>query len=235
MVGAADESDWDIFQRMDQLYTDWNLKRIYYAAFRPVSHTPLEEHPPTLMAREHRLYQLDWLKRIYHFSNQELKLAFNNNGFLPLEADPKTVIAAGNLDTFPIEVNLATREQLLRVPGVGPTSAQRILQTRRRHTVDTWQDLQAMGVIRKQAGPFLVFPGYRPASAKQLRLDLFAEGPSSRHAQQSQTSPGEAAFVGSGQGPSSGSGGSGQAVAPCGLTTSCVGCSMYGMPGHPGG
>ena len=165
----------DIFRRMDQLYADWNLKRIYFAAFRPVRHTPLEEHPPTPPAREHRLYQIDWLKRVYHFSNQELELAFDDGGFLPLETDPKTAIAAGNLDAFPVEVNTASSERLLRVPGVGPTSAERILENRGRHSVDNWKDLQAMGVIRKRAWPFLVFPGHRPPSARQLRLDLFGE------------------------------------------------------------
>ena len=151
---AADESDWDIFQRVDQLYADWNMKRVYYAAFRPVRHTPLEEHPETPMSREHRLYQMDWLKRVYRFSNEELKLAFDRGGFLPTDTDPKTTIAVANLDAFPLDINAATKEQLLRIPGVGPTSSQRILETRRRHTIDTWRDLEAMGVVRKRAWPF---------------------------------------------------------------------------------
>ena len=223
VVGAADESDWDIFQRVDQLYTEWNLKRIYYAAFHPVRHTPLEEHPPTPLARGHRLYQVDWLKRIYHYSNQELKLAFDNSGLLPLDADPKTAIAVENLDAFPIDVNTATREQLLRVPGVGPTSVQRILGARRRHSVDTWRDLQAMGVVRKRAWPFLGFPGHRPPSAKQLKLGLFGEGTDAKSSVHSQIAPDRSASSRAMQG-----------VAPCGLTASCQGCSMYGAPGHPG-
>ena len=76
VVGAADETDWDIFERIDQLYGQWDLKRVYYAAFRPVRHTPLEEHPPMPLQREHRLYQVDWLKRVYRYSNEEMKLAF---------------------------------------------------------------------------------------------------------------------------------------------------------------
>jgi predicted DNA-binding helix-hairpin-helix protein len=87
VVGAADESDLDIFRRMDQLYTDWKLKRVYYAAFRPIRHTPLEEHPHTPLAREHRLYQADWLKRKYRYSNDEIDLAFDESGFLPLDSD----------------------------------------------------------------------------------------------------------------------------------------------------
>ena len=116
VVGAADETDWDIFERIDQLYGQWDLKRVYYAAFRPVRHTPLEEHPPTPLQREHRLYQVDWLKRVYRYSNEELKLAFADDGLLPLDADPKTSIAVYNLDGFPVYVNAASREELLRVP-----------------------------------------------------------------------------------------------------------------------
>ena len=176
VVGAADESDWDIFKRIDQLYGEWNLKRVYYSAFNPVRHTPLEEHPPTPLIREHRLYQVDWLKRIYKFSNEELKLAFDHVGHLPLDSDPKTNIAVENLDAYPLDLNAAGRSELLRVPGIGPKSADRILRVRRRHRIDTWHDLKAMGVVHKRASPFVVFPGHRPPRAKQLRLDLFGEG-----------------------------------------------------------
>ena len=220
VVGAADETDFDIFQRIDQLYSEWNLKRVYYAPFHPVRYTPLEEHPQTPMARSNRLYQVDWLKRIYRYSNDELKLAFDDGGRLPLDADPKTSIAAENLDAFPVDVNTADRTRLLRVPGVGPTSAERIVTNRRRHTIDTWRDLQAMGVVRKRAWPFLAFPGQRPPRAKQLKLELFGQG---------MRRSGDAGD--SGQAASAGPG---PAIAPCGDARSCVGCSMYGMPGHPG-
>ena len=223
VVGAADETDRDIFGRIDQLYTDWNLKRVYYSAFRPVRHIPLEEHPATPPMREHRLYQMDWLKRIYKFSNQELGLAFDRSGFLSLEQDPKTAIAVENLEAFPVDVNAASREQLLRVPGVGPTSVQRILDNRRQHKIDTWRDLQAMGVARTRAWPFLAFPGQRPPPGKQLRLELFGE--EARQKQRGQLPPAAA--------PSSIR--SGPAGAPCGQAGSCAGCTMYGAPGqHPG-
>jgi len=215
VVGAADESDADILRRIDQLYTDWNLKRVYYSAFRPVRYTPLEEHPPTPLLREHRLYQVDWLKRIYRFSMEELNLAFDERGFLPLEQDPKTLIALANLDGFPVDVNRASREQLLRVPGVGPTATQRILQTRRRHSVDTWRDLEAMGVVRKRAWPFVAFPGQRPPQGRQLKLELFRAGLSGEEPQRKTASPG-------------------YTPAACGQTTPCAACPMYGMPGHPG-
>ena len=218
VVGAADESDRDIFQRIDQLYTEWNLKRVYYSPFRPIRYTPLEEHPQTPMLRTNRLYQMDWLKRVYKFSNDELGLAFDKGGFLPLDYDPKTTIAIENLDSFPLEVNTATHEQLLRVPGVGPTSAQRIVQNRQRHSIDTWRDLQAMGVVKKWAWPFMRFPGHRPPKAKQLKLDLFGEDARANQIQQT------AAVATTEQ----------TATAPCGQQMSCAGCPMFGMPGHPG-
>ena len=89
VVGAAEESDADIFRRVDQLYGDWNLKRVYYAAFRPAADTPMEEHPPVPPLREHRLYQMDWLKRIYCYSNEELNLAFDRGGFSALGPGPQ--------------------------------------------------------------------------------------------------------------------------------------------------
>ena len=215
VVGAADETDRDLFDRMDQLYTEWKLKRVYYAPFRPVRHTPLEEHPATPMARSHRLYQVDWLKRVYRFSNDELDMAFDGGGHLPLDQDPKTSIAVENLDSFPMDLNLANMDQLLRVPGVGPKSAERIVRNRRRHRIDTWRDLQAMGVVRKRAWPFVTFLGHRPPRAKQLRLELFGEEARARRAQP----PVESAASG---------------VAPCGEARSCTGCPLFGAPGHPG-
>ncbi len=208
VVGAADESDWDIFLRIQQLYGQWNLKRVYYSAFRPTRYTPLEEHPATPMAREHRLYQLDWLLRVYGYGAEELKPAFDDRGFLSLDFDPKTTIALTNLDSFPVDVNAATREQLLRVPGIGPTAAHRIILNRRRHRIDNWRDLEAMGVVRKRAWAFLALPGHKPTRARQGRLDLFQDG---------KGAPQKA-----------------QAAAPCGQAWSCAGCPLYGMPGHPG-
>ena len=184
VVGAADETDRDIFGRIDQLYTEWKLKRVYYAPFRPVRYTPLEEHPATPMTRSHRLYQMDWLKRVYKFSNDEIDLAFGDDDHLPLDLDPKTSIAVENLDAFPMDINNVSYETLLRIPGVGPKSAQRIVQNRRAHTIDTWRDLQTMGVVRKWAWPFLTFPGHRPPRAKQLRLDLFGEDARERRREQ---------------------------------------------------
>ena len=215
VVGAANESDREVFHRIDQLYGQWNLKRAYYSNFQPVPYTPLEEHPPTSMTRSHRLYQMDWLKRIYKFSNEEIELAFDESGFLPMDTDPKSVIALENLDAFPVDINYSTKDQMLRVPGLGPTAADRILRQRRQHTVDSWRDLQAMGVVKKRAWPYLVFPGHRPPRARQLRMELFREP---------EPKPRPISVVGSNL----------PQVAPCGSTRTCTGCPLYGQPGHPG-
>ena len=222
VVGAADESDVDILDRVDQLYDEWNLKRVYYAPFHPVRHTPLEEHPATPPMRSHRLYQMDWLRRIYGFPKDELMPAFDPGGFLPLEFDPKTTIALENVDAFPVDVNAAGRDRLLRVPGIGPTSANRILQNRARHSIDTWRDLQAMGVVKSWAWPFLVFPGHRPPRSKQLRLG-FSEQRDKIKASAAATTPL----------PQSSRATSTlrtlPTVAPCGLPRSCATC-----PSHAG-
>ena len=183
VVGAADESDRQIYRRVGQMYADWNLKRVYYPPFRPARHTPMEEKPPVNAAREHRLYQMDWLHRVYRFRPGEIDLAFDPTGFLSLEQDPKTVIAMENLEAFPIDLNAANKEALLRIPGIGPLSAERIIRRRRGHNIDNWRDLQAMGVLRKRAWPYVVFPGQRPPSGKQLRLDLFDEAKERRTAE----------------------------------------------------
>ncbi|MBI2171731.1 MAG: helix-hairpin-helix domain-containing protein [Chloroflexi bacterium] len=175
VVGAAEESDLDIYRRMAQLYGQWGFKRIYYQPFRPARYTPLEEHPATPMLRSHRLYQLDWLSRIYGYSQEELKPAFDGGGFLPLDVDPKLLLAAYAYRDEVVDVNQADYQKLLRVPGVGPMAAKRIVAQRQRHSIDSWRDLQAMGVVTKRARAFLGLPGYRPQKAQQGKMDLFQE------------------------------------------------------------
>ena len=172
VVGAADETDWDILQRVRQLYTDWHLKRVYYQGFMPARYTPLEEHPATQPIREHRLYQLDWLTRVYKFNEEELKLTFDDGGFLNTDMDPKSIIASQTIEAGAIDLNRASKEELLRVPGIGPTSAERIVRQRRLHSIDSWNTLRAIGVVQKRAEPFLRLPGEGPR-ASQLKLALF--------------------------------------------------------------
>ena len=174
VVGAADETDADIFTRMRQLYGEMGLKRVYYSAFRPIQYTPLEEHPATPKAREHRLYQMDWLSRFYGFEEDDLRMAFDGAGFLDMRADPKLIIAGQQIERFPIDVNHADERTLLRTPGIGPLAASRIVQHRREHRVNHWRDLQAMGVVWKRARHFVRFPGHKPEPAAQGALSLFS-------------------------------------------------------------
>ncbi len=176
VVGAADESDWDVYQRMKQLYGEWGFKRVYYQPFRPARYTPLEEHPATPMIRAHRLYQMDWLSRIYGYDEEEMRPAFGSEGFLSLDMDPKLLLAAGQGQDSQVDLNTADYLHLLRVPGIGPVAAKRIVAQRQDHRVDTWRDLQAMGVVVKRARAFVAFPGHHPERPKQLKLEMFTNG-----------------------------------------------------------
>ena len=175
IVGAADESDYDIFTRVTDLYDNLRLKRAYYMPFFQAQYTPMEEHPETPMRRADMLYQLDWLKRIYKFSRTELQHAFAGDGNLDLMVTPKVSIAMDNLGMFPVDVNKADLHTLLRVPGIGPKSAQRIVDNRRQHAIASWRDMRVLGVVENQAKPFVVFPGHIPEPAKQARMELFGE------------------------------------------------------------
>ncbi len=240
VVGAADETDLDILNRISQLYADWDLKRVYYAPFRPVRHTPLEEHPATPMQRSNRLYQLDWLKRVYGYSDDEVKLSLDQGGFLPLELDPKQTIALENLDAFPVDINAASRDQLMRTPGLGPISVQRILQNRRKAKINTWQQLAHMGAVRKRAWPFITFPGHRPEPAKQLRLDEIlnrerktrtdggTEHLTKKRAEANRQS--QASILADPGQPFDPQ----PTASPCGIQSTCNNCALYGAPGHPG-
>jgi len=175
VVGAADESDWQIYQRVNQLYTQWGFKRVYYQPFRPARYTPLEERPATPMLRAHRLYQTDWLSRIYGYSEEELRPAFDADGNLLLDADPKLLLAVERADNGPLDINTADYRALIRVPGIGPVAAKRVIANRHHHSIAAWRDLRAMGVVEKRARAFIGFNGYRPERSRQLKLELFQE------------------------------------------------------------
>ena len=134
-----------------------NLKRVYYSAFVPVTNDkrlPEIKNPPTL--REHRLYQADWLLRFYGFNAKEL-LSENNPNF-DINFDPKTNWALQNMHIFPLEINKAPREMLLRIPGIGGKSVQRIMAVRRVSNI-TFEDLRKIGVVLKRAQYFITCNG----------------------------------------------------------------------------
>jgi predicted DNA-binding helix-hairpin-helix protein len=160
VVGGAQESDCEILGASDQLYRENDLRRAYYSAFQPVPGTPLENQPPTPPLREHRLYQSDWLLRKYGFQFPEL--IFDETGNLPLSADPKTVWAQAHPDRYPMEVNRASREELLRIPGIGPESAARIVKLRRESKFHSLSDLSKIGAVADRACPYILLNGRRP-------------------------------------------------------------------------
>ena len=160
IVGATADSDFHILRLTQGLYDRYRLKRVFYSAYVPVvEHAllPSKDVKPPLL-REHRLYQADWLLRFYGFRAEEL-LDEQHPDFNPL-VGPKCSWALAHLDFFPVEVNTADYEALLRVPGIGVTSARRILTARRAGKLRI-EDLQKMGVVMKRAQYFLTASGKR--------------------------------------------------------------------------
>ncbi len=172
VVGAAGESDRDILHTTTSLYQDIGLKRVYFSAFQPIRNSRLEHISPTPPIREHRLYQTDWLLRVYDFNKQELELALSDSGNLSLTYDPKTIIAHRQPWLFPVDIDQASYTELLRVPGIGPVSAKRIIRIRKDHSIVSVKQLSKMGVIIKQAVPFIRFKSML-SSERQLALPLF--------------------------------------------------------------
>lgn len=160
IVGATDASDSVLLETSSTLYHSQNLKRIYYSAFSPIpdasSALPLSAAP---LLREHRLYQADWLMRYYGFSHDELTTKSAPN--LDLEVDPKLSWALRNRDRFPVDVNKAPKEDLLRIPGVGVRSVKRIIAARRWHRLRL-DDLVRLRVSMSRAMPFVSTADYAP-------------------------------------------------------------------------
>jgi putative DNA modification/repair radical SAM protein len=171
VVGAADEPDFDILQTASSLYKRFGLARAYYSAFQPVPGTPLADHPPTPLLREHRLYQCDFLLRQYEFTFEDL--TFDVNGLLPLSTDPKLMWAQVHPQQFPVELNRATKEQLLRVPGIGPKSAARLLNAGRSGKLRSLEDLAKLSIDVKRLAPYVLLDGKRPP----YQLPLIASSP----------------------------------------------------------
>ena len=186
IVGADAANDRDIVGRASGLYDRFNLRRVYYSAFSPIpdASTVLPLKRPPLM-REHRIYQADWLMRFYGFDPKEVQSATDEQGMLPLDIDPKLAWALKFRESFPVDVNLAPKEMLLRVPGLGTKAIDRILSSRR------WRRLRLDDVARltlsiSKVRPFITTADWRPTlltdrgdlhtliAPKQTQLELFA-------------------------------------------------------------
>jgi predicted DNA-binding helix-hairpin-helix protein len=157
LVGAAGESDREIFDRLIFEYEAMNLRRVYFSAFRPVAGTAFERKEKEESWREHRLYQVDWLRRVYRLEKGEILAAFDDDGFLR-NVDPKVAIARYLFDS-PIDPNSASFNELIRVPGIGPESARKIALLRKENRIERMRDLAALGVAARRAGPFLKIDG----------------------------------------------------------------------------
>ncbi|MBW3096599.1 putative DNA modification/repair radical SAM protein [Pseudohoeflea coraliihabitans] len=161
IVGADASTDNDVLDRSANLYGSYGLKRVYYSAFSPIPDASrlLPAITPPLM-REHRLYQADWLMRFYGFGIDEIT-STAQGGMLDLAVDPKLAWALRNRCQFPVDVNHAPRELLLRVPGFGTRTVQGIIAARRYRTL-RYEDLVRIGVSVKKARPFISLPGWTP-------------------------------------------------------------------------
>lgn len=162
VVGGCGESDQEIFKRVLYEYREIGVKRTYYSAFCPIEGTAFQSRQKEPLWREHRLYQVDWLYRIYHFSPAEIESAFDQDGFLE-NSDPKLIIARESI-TSPLDPNCADYGELIRVPGIGPKSARRILGQRMEKKITKREELACLGVRVNRAMPFLKLGGWTNAT-----------------------------------------------------------------------
>jgi putative DNA modification/repair radical SAM protein len=186
IIGADNATDSDIVAKASSLYDRFALRRVYYSAFSPIPDAsavlPLTRPP---LMREHRIYQADWMMRFYGFASHEVQIAADESGMLPLDIDPKLAWALKCRDRFPVDVNRAPKELLLRVPGLGTKAVERILSSRR------WRRLRLDDIARltlsiAKVRPFLTAADWRPTlltdradlhtlvGHKQQQLELFA-------------------------------------------------------------
>lgn len=167
VVGGVDETDLELLSAAAYLHKTLRLGRVYYSRFNPIRDTPLENRPGENPWRVHRLYQASFLFRDYNFDLEEMP--FDPVGNLPLDTDPKLAWAYANLRENPVEVNRASREELLRVPGIGPKGADLIVTARRRGALRAERDLQQIGVQTRRLKPYVLLDGQRPT----YQLSLF--------------------------------------------------------------
>lgn len=168
VVGAVGDTDLELLHTSDHLYNQLGLRRTYFMAFNPVSQTPFEHLAPVAHEREFRLYQASFLLRDYGWSVEDLPFLQSAN--LPLDVDPKLAWAKENLRDAPVEVNRAARGELMRVPGIGPKTADAILRERRRQRIRETGHLRALGMRDLQkAGPYMLLDG----KLAEQQLSLF--------------------------------------------------------------
>ncbi|MBN1215144.1 MAG: putative DNA modification/repair radical SAM protein [Candidatus Lokiarchaeota archaeon] len=182
VIGAAEgETDLDLLNRIDWQYKAVDMRRAYFSAFIPLEGTPLAKRNAPPLEREHRLYQSDWLLRIYHYKLKDLKDILTEEGNLP-HGDPKIHFARQYFKNHsPIDPNEASYQELLRVPGIGPISAKRIINLQKQnYRFQRRIQLKSVGVVLKRADPFLKIDGQNQMTLQNFLNDdkniLFQEG-----------------------------------------------------------
>jgi predicted DNA-binding helix-hairpin-helix protein len=167
VVGAVGDTDHELLSLSNRLYRQYGLTRAYYSGFSPVIQTPFENLPPTDPLREHRLYQASFLLRDYGWNVEDLP--FMSDGNIQLELDPKRAWAELHLRYSPIDVMKANREQLLRIPGIGPVGADAIIKARRQGRLTDLAHLRKLNIkAPEQAAPYILLDGQKPL--EQMRL-----------------------------------------------------------------
>lgn len=159
VVGASPDTDRTILGRVTELYARRGIHHTHFSAFRPIRDTPLATAAETPVVREHRLYQADYLLRRYGFAPDEV--VYDRNGNLPLGLDPKVAWALQHPERFPVEIRTASRGTLLRIPGIGPATARRIVAERGATRFRDLKDLRRLGVVTTRAAGFLTLNGRR--------------------------------------------------------------------------
>ena len=170
IVGATPTPDLEVLKTASELYTGQRLRRVYYSAYSPIPHADARlpgQSPPLI--REHRLYQADWLMRFYGFSADEIVAEKDQN--LSLEIDPKLAWAIANRHFFPVDINRASREELLRIPGIGVRNVKRILGLRKHKSLRS-EDLRKLRVAWNRAKVFVLTADHNPGLADLDKLDL---------------------------------------------------------------
>jgi predicted DNA-binding helix-hairpin-helix protein len=167
VVGAVGDTDLELLSLSQRLYREMGLSRAYYSGFSPVVQTPFENLTATDPLREHRLYQASFLLRDYGWNVEDL--AFLAGGNLPTQIDPKQAWADQHLLHAPIEIMTATRTQLLRIPGIGTSAADAILQARRQGRITELSHLRRLNIrTPEKAAPYILLNGHRPLQQQSL-------------------------------------------------------------------
>jgi predicted DNA-binding helix-hairpin-helix protein len=167
VVGAVGDTDLELLALSDRLYRQLKLARVYYSAFNPVIQTPFENLPAVVPLREHRLYQASFLLRDYQWDVEDLN--FMQSGNLDLDVDPKRAWADAHLLQSPIDVMKASREELMRIPNIGPVGADAILKARTQRKLTDLGQLRKLGIHKPEdAAPYILLDGRRPP--QQLSL-----------------------------------------------------------------